>query len=281
MSANGSWFASSEPGTAAHDQFYTALAEHYSAIFPPGEAQLSFLAGLLGAAGPGAFLDVACGTGAYVLAVARGGRSSVGVDISPAMIDRAHLELRRAKDLAPGIKAAFIVGDMRSLPELVEGDFAAAACIGNSLAHLLTPEDLHRCLGELARVVRPGGLLVIQTVNYDGLTLSTPGERFSLPPIKRDSPPLLFERQYVQRADGLLDFVVRLQLEDAPQPELVPQWFTQSTLLQPWLRADLERHLTRAGFGRIVAYGGFGLRPHQSDAPALVLVAARAGIARD
>jgi SAM-dependent methyltransferase len=276
MHTSGSFFGPGEPDTPAHDQFYTTLAEHYSAIFPPGEAQKSFLAGLLGAAGPGPFLDVACGTGAYVLAVALSGRRCVGVDLSPAMISHANLELRRAKEREPGIEAAFAVGDMRSLPGLADGDFAAAACIGNSLPHLLTSEDLHKCLGELVRVVRPGGLLVIQTVNYDGLTLSAPGERVSLPPIKRDTPALLFERQYVRRPDGLLDFVVRLQVEDAPQPGLPSRGYTRSTVLRPWLRGDLESHLRRVGFDEIVAYGAFALRPHRSDAPALVLVATRA-----
>lgn len=260
---------------AAHDEFYTALAEHYSAIFPPGGPQLSFLAGLLGAAGPGPFLDVACGTGAFVLAAAQGGRRSVGVDISPAMINRAQLELRRLAVLIPGIEATFAVGDMRNLPELADSHFAATACIGNSLPHLLTPEDLGSCLTELARVVRPGGLLVIQTVNYDGLMLPKTGSSLSLPVIKRDTPALLFERHYLWRPDGLLDFVVRLRLGDNPQTERSSRELTRSTPLRPWLRADLESHLASAGFGAVVVYGGFDLRPHRGDAPALVLVATR------
>lgn len=260
---------------AAGGGFYAALAAHYDAIFPAGERQLSFLGGLLGGAGCGPFLDAACGTGGYVLAVAQTGRRAVGIDLSAAMIARAQARLESLQVTHPTLRAEFAVGDMRRLPGLPEGEFAAAVCIGNSLPHLLRVEDLDACLSELARVLRPGGSLVIQTVNYDGLDLREPGRHHQLPEIRRQEPPLVFRRHYLLRRDGLLDFVVRLRLGDEAGRGGLPE-VSSRTQLRPWRRAELLSRLAAVGLAEAVAYGGFDLRPHDTGAPALVLVARKA-----
>jgi len=255
--------------------FYTVLAAHYDAIFPAGDRQLSFLGGLLGGAGCGPFLDVACGTGSYVLAVAQTHRRAVGIDLSTAMITRAHSRLKSLEVTHPRLRAEFAVGDMRRLAGLPDGEFAAAVCIGNSLPHLLNAEDVDACLSELARVLRPGGPLVIQTVNYDCLDLREPGCRHQLPEIRRQEPPLVFRREYRLRPDGLLDFAVRLRLDDEVRSD-GPLEMSSTTQLKPWRRAELVSRLAAVGLTEAVAYGGFDLRPHDDQAPALVLVARRA-----
>ena len=40
-------------------------------------------------------------------------------------------------------------------------------CLGNSLPHLLTQADLVAALRGMASVLRPGGLLILQNLNYD------------------------------------------------------------------------------------------------------------------
>lgn len=101
--------------------------------------------------GPGgSAVDVACGTGALTRALAdraAPGGNVVGVDFSPGMLERAR---RRS----PGL--AFIEGDALSLP-FGDAEFDAAT-IAFGLRNLADPG---RGLAEMARVVRPGGRLVV------------------------------------------------------------------------------------------------------------------------
>jgi len=100
---------------------------------------------------PGAALDAACGTGRYAAYLAAHGHEVVGVDQSPAMLDRARAKL-------PGSR--FLEGQLTALP-LDDGTVDAAVC-GLALVHV---PDLDGALGELARVVRPGGRVLVSDVH--------------------------------------------------------------------------------------------------------------------
>lgn len=97
-------------------------------------------------------LDLACGTGELErrLVEAVPGATVVGVDISPAMIDRARSKL----DGTPGVR--FEWADVHRLP-FEEDAFDVAIC-ANSFHYFTHPEQV---LEEAARVVRPGGRLVV------------------------------------------------------------------------------------------------------------------------
>lgn len=97
-------------------------------------------------------LDLACGTGALedTLLSRWPGLKVVGVDLSAGMLRRATL-----KGL-PGHAARWIQADGRRLP-LSDGRFDLAFC-ANSFHYFAEPG---RVLGEVARVLRPGGRLVL------------------------------------------------------------------------------------------------------------------------
>ena len=93
-------------------------------------------------------LDAACGTGDLALADLRVGAGSVtGVDFSPRMLERA-----RRKE--PAIE--WLEGDLLELP-FADASFDAAT-IGFGIRNVA---DLEQGLGELRRVLRPGGRLAI------------------------------------------------------------------------------------------------------------------------
>lgn len=119
---------------------------------------------LLGAREGGRFLDVGCGTGGDVLALARlvgpEGRA-VGVDVSETMVEEAR---RRAE--GTGLPAEFHLGDAHRL-EFPDGAFDGCRA-ERVFQHL---EDPARALGEMVRAVRPGGRVVVFDPDWETFVL--------------------------------------------------------------------------------------------------------------
>ncbi|MEV0699013.1 class I SAM-dependent methyltransferase [Saccharopolyspora sp. NPDC050389] len=112
----------------------------------------------------GVALDAACGTGRTAAALAARGHRIVGVDSSPEMLDRAR------KRLPDG---DFLLGDLHQLP-VADGDVDLVVCT-LALAHL---PALGPVFAEFARVLRPGGHLVISDIHPDRVA------RGSVPPVR-------------------------------------------------------------------------------------------------
>lgn len=97
-------------------------------------------------------LDVACGPGALTLAFAACCGQAVGVDATAAM-----LAIAREQAAARGtLNVRFEQGDVTALP-FADGAFDLAVCRA-AFHHFPAPE---RVLSEMARVVRPGGKVVV------------------------------------------------------------------------------------------------------------------------
>jgi demethylmenaquinone methyltransferase / 2-methoxy-6-polyprenyl-1,4-benzoquinol methylase len=92
-------------------------------------------------------LDACCGTGDLAVEAERRGGRVVGLDFSPKMLERA-----RRKSGA----IEWVEGDALALP-FADAEFDAAT-VGFGVRNL---SDLEAGLRELARVVRPGGKLVV------------------------------------------------------------------------------------------------------------------------
>jgi ubiquinone/menaquinone biosynthesis C-methylase UbiE len=132
---------------------YDAVARDYDARFareldakPLDRALLTAFVELAGA---GVIADVGCGPGHIARFLAAHGADVLGVDVSPAMIDIARA---RAPELAFG------VGSMLALPA-TDGEWTAAVAL-YSIIHL-TEGERARAFRELARAIRPGGLLLV------------------------------------------------------------------------------------------------------------------------
>jgi len=92
-------------------------------------------------------LDVACGTGDIaLLARAAGARTVFGLDLTPRMLTVAS---RKGRDVA------FVAGDMGALP--IASASVTLVTTGYGLRNV---PDLDTAIGELARVVRPGGRIL-------------------------------------------------------------------------------------------------------------------------
>jgi 2-polyprenyl-3-methyl-5-hydroxy-6-metoxy-1,4-benzoquinol methylase len=96
-------------------------------------------------------LDVGCGDGALICAAAARGAMVAGVDADPAMLAAARLRMARA-----GLEATLREGRVEGLP-FPDASFDVVA----SVTVLCFVGDAERGVREMARVLRPGGRLVI------------------------------------------------------------------------------------------------------------------------
>ncbi len=150
-----------------------------------------------------AVLDVGCGTGSLAIAARRRGVAEGrvhGVDASPAMIARA-----RRKAAAAGMPILFERAAAQSLP-FAEADFDVV--LTTTVLHCLAQPALPRALGEMRRVLRPGGRLL--AVDFGGGAAEKRSlmgrlhhhRRFDL----RDLLPLLRETGFASVETGALGF---------------------------------------------------------------------------
>lgn len=126
---------------------YEQILRDALAASPWDRAVLDTFAELVGPAGPVA--DLGCGPGRITTYLAGRGLDAFGVDLSPGMIDvarTAHPHLR------------FEVGSMSAL-SLADGSLAGAVA-WYSFIHT-PPERLPAVFAEIARVLRPGGVLAV------------------------------------------------------------------------------------------------------------------------
>lgn len=93
--------------------------------------------------------DMGCGPGQVARYLHEQGVPVCGVDLSPAMVERA-------RHLVPGVE--FRKGDMMAL-DVPDGTWGGIAAF-YSIIHI-PRDDMAQALGELRRVLRPGGLLLL------------------------------------------------------------------------------------------------------------------------
>lgn len=142
--------------TTAYQQF----AEHYddrdNALFDFDEPVVHEILDALPA---GTALDAACGTGRYAEHLIAQGHRVIGVDRSPDML--AH-----ARERVP--QGEFATADLQQLP-LSDNAVDIVVC-GLALCHV---PALDPVLAEFARVLRPGGHLVISDPHHERILLGS------------------------------------------------------------------------------------------------------------
>jgi ubiquinone/menaquinone biosynthesis C-methylase UbiE len=191
------------------------------------------------------FLDVAAGSGALSIPAARLGARVLSTDISPSMLER--LEARARKE---GLSLETRVMDGHAL-ELEDNTFDVS---GSQFGVMLFP-DMPRGIGEMARVTKPGGRVLMnvygapQKIEFFGFfvgAIQAAVPEFTGPPM--DPPPLPFQLQDPERLRqelaeaGLKDIGVetiteRLEFQAGRQ---LWDWLTSSNPIVGTLLAELN-----------------------------------------
>ena len=110
-------------------------------------------------------LDLGCGAGLMAEGYARAGAWTVGLDLSATLLaaGRRHWQQRSdavGSGAGAGAGPSYVRGRAEGVP-FGAGSFDAV-CTADALEHV---DDLAAVLDECARVLRPGGLLVFDTIN--------------------------------------------------------------------------------------------------------------------
>ena len=134
----------------AYDAFYVGGA-------PPIAGDIAFYDRLAQATG-GPVLELGCGTGRIVLALAQAGLSVTGVDVSAGMLALAR---RKSERLAAAASRCltFVEGDMARLE--LGRRFGMAFIAFRSFQHLLTVDEQRATLTGVRRHLRPDGRLAL------------------------------------------------------------------------------------------------------------------------
>ncbi len=231
--------------------FYDALAPMFD-VMTDWAARLAgegpFLRGVLDAAGASRVLDTACGSGGHALWLAEAGYTAFGADASPAMV-----ALARRKAEAAGAAVRFEAADLATLEDVFEdaAPFDAALCLGNSLPHLMSQGELVSALRSMAAVLRPGGTLVLQNLNYDLRWRQQP-RWFAAQGGTLDGQEVL-----VWRFADYLPAETRIAFNIALFRKTEQGWAREvhTTPQRPLFYADLLAALEDAGFVEIEAFG--------------------------
>ena len=131
---------------------YEAWARTYDDLPNPlVQLEEPLVRALIDSSPPGRALDAACGTGRHTEYLRSRGHAVVGVDAVPAMLERAR---GRVAD------AEFQLGNLEALP--IDAASVGVVVCALALTHL---GDLGPPIAELARVVKPGGRIVISDLH--------------------------------------------------------------------------------------------------------------------
>ena len=211
-------------------------------------------------------LDTACGTGMHAIALARAGHRVSAADLFPEMITKGQ-QNANSTDVHVRFKTTGL-GEMAGA--FGQNQFDLLLCLGNSLPHLTSEQDLIASLQDFHSTLRPGGMLFIQNRNFDRVMQRQ--ERWMEPQtFHADGNEWIFQRFYDFLPNGLIRFnIVTLQRKD----DSGWQSAVNGTLLRPQISSELEHQLVQVGFKDIQVYGSMQGEPFVSDSSGNLIITA-------
>jgi len=221
------------------------------------ERELPFLCHHLGRPAGQRVLDAGCGPGRHVIALNEAGYRCEGADLSEAM-----LAVARRNAAEAGVQTQWYAAAFDELAVKCPGGYDGLICLGNSLAASEEADAVRAALANFAQVLKPGGVLVLQVLNFPRLRREQPCVRGPRS-IVRDGTEYLFLRVYhFEPQHVAVTSITIWKNGEGWQREL------GAGRLYPIDPDELVAWLTGAGFelaGRFGAYDGSPFDPDASE----------------
>lgn len=200
-------------------------------------------------------LDLCCGDGRHAVALAQRGYRLTGLDLDAAMLRDAAQAAERA-----GVKVQWILGDMRDIPGISEYDVVLN--LFTAFGYFESDEEDQKVLEGIARSLKPGGRLFLNTVNREWLL-----RQFQA-------------RDWERLDDGSMRFIERqIDLEQG-RNFVTESWYypdgrrkTMFHILRLYTLTELRRMCSEVGLQLTDVYGDFDGGPYGLDSRWLSLVA--------
>ncbi|MDE3059042.1 MAG: class I SAM-dependent methyltransferase [Bacteroidota bacterium] len=193
-------------------------------------------------------LDAGAGTGFHSLLLAQLGVQVASVDVSQEMLKRVK---SHAREMHLEIKT--FSADFKNVDKEVPGTFDAVISMGNSLAHVLSHEELRTVFRNFMLKLNTGGILFLQMLNYEKIL----AERKIIQSVK-EAGDTIFVRYY-EFHHGLLNFNI-LALE---RKNGVIEHALHTTLLRPVVKDEVLSALADAGFAKMKIAGSISMDEFQ------------------
>lgn len=230
--------------------------------FDAAEEQADRLLDLVAAeydADPETALDVACGAGRHVLALADRGLDAEGLDFSERFLEEAR---DRAREQGLGDSTAFRHHDMRELDELT-GSYDLVTSFWNSLGYYDRATD-ERMLAEARRLLSESGVLAVEASNRDFYLANF--EEASVD--ERDGRLTVERREYDVTTGRFRTQLDVFDADDGYEHDYSMEW--ENRIYAP---AVLRELCEDAGFEDVRLFGGFDGATLTMDADTVVVLA--------
>lgn len=237
---------------------YDDIAGFYSEIFPVKKIRLDFIDSAIGQDDI-SILDIGCASGELALALAQKGYRVTGIDLDEKMVQVAQRSAGKR-----GLTAEFRPLDMMEMGQAFPpASFDLALCFGNTLPHLDGLEKIKTFLAAVFSILKAGGRLVVQIVNYDRILAQGIKE---LP--RLESENYIFSRHYDPgEMAGYIRFVTELTVKKSGQS------IKNSHRLYPLTSGELSQAITGAGFSAFSFLGDEIGIPYSQESPGLLAIA--------
>ena len=246
--------------------FYDDIADSYAELTGAADRQVNaerFVKELTRRFDIASAVDAACGTGLFAIELARGGVEVVGSDISAGMLKSAPPNAAAAgvdTDLCTWVRAP-----MQELSDRISGGRDAVLCMGNSIPHLLTDDDLSGTLAGFVVLLAAGGVVAIHLLNY--ARVLSANDR--IVGITRTGSKE-FVRFYDFDRDSVGFNILEIQWDDEGRCS----HNLLTTPLRPHLPAELIDALAAAGFENIETFGDLRFNPFDLETSDTLLLTA-------
>ncbi len=249
--------------------FYAQIARYYDAEHQDMTDDLGFYAALAEEYGTPIF-EVASGTGRVMLPLARAGHAIHGIDIEPAMIERA----KERAAAQPGLqgKLTFIQGDILTYKS--ERQYPLVIFPYNGLLHFHEQEQQITLLKRLRALTADAGLLV--------LDLPNPADSFGA----QDSDALILEKTFIEPESGHLVMQYSVSQLDRTEQLFHITWIYDEVtgdgtvkrtfapvVFRYFFFAEVKLLLERAGFEVDSVYGGYDYEPYEAGFARMIVLA--------
>ena len=245
--------------------FYSELSRVYDVVFPLNPMTLSFLEkDLLKRA---KVLDLACGRGAYSIALSEKGYDLYALDLDSEMIKGL-----KEKSEACNLDIKAYEGDMTEVKNLIHEEFHRIFCIGNSLVHLKSTSEILQLLKTLHSLLNDKGDLILQIVNYDRILDKRIKELPTLKGKSSKDEEVIFHRNYTLVDNNTINFDTELTINTNG----TITGYKNTIELFPLRKDELINLLLKSGFSKVNCYGGFNFVPfNPSESFPLIIKAAK------